>query len=599
MPRNGSGTYTLPAGNPVVFGTIIDETVQNNTTSDIATALTGSVAADGQTTITANQSMSNFRHTSVGNASARTDYAAAGQVQDSSLQWLTTVAGTNTITAVAVPAITAYASGQSFRFIPAVSNTGAATINLNSVGAKDLKKNTGSGYAALVSGDLVAGNVYQIVYDDTGTDQFVVLNPGDIVTLTATQTLTNKTLTSPVINTGTVGTSLNPTSNDAAALGSASVSWSDLFLASGAVINFDNGNAVVTHSSGILTVSTGDLRVTTAGTNAASAVTVGGTQTLTNKTFSGGTISGTVAGSPTISGAWTFSANPTISGLTPSLDFTETDAAADNGRWRMRASTESFRHSVLTDAGTQADYCAIDRTGNTVDEVDWTVTSFRVNNVEVSLNSTTNTHTALGIELGHATDTTFTRPAAGRAQIEGREIVTAAADATTLTSTITELNKVDDSAAAISSYVSAVREYLHVNGAHATTFDVDANITEATFESIGPTSSGATNTWTAMDDMPTSATYAILKVEISFTTNVTTGSGADLYGRQTGSATGVTELTNLCGHEYEAVASGDVVVLHYSNLRVPLDSSRRMDITWAVFGESARLISLGLQGFGA
>ncbi|WP_196299945.1 hypothetical protein, partial [Streptococcus pneumoniae] len=58
-----------------------------------------------------------------------------------------------------------------------------------------------------------------------------------------------------------------------------------LFLASGAVINFAAGNSVITHSSAILTVSTGDLRVTTAGTNTASVATVGGTQTLTAKTL--------------------------------------------------------------------------------------------------------------------------------------------------------------------------------------------------------------------------------------------------------------------------------------------------------------------------
>lgn len=74
-------------------------------------------------------------------------------------------------------------------------------------------------------------------------------------------------------------------SNDAGALGASGTAFSDLFLASGAVINLAAGNWVATHSSGILTVGTGDLRVTTAGTNAASAVTVGGTQTLTAKTL--------------------------------------------------------------------------------------------------------------------------------------------------------------------------------------------------------------------------------------------------------------------------------------------------------------------------
>ena len=52
MSRNGTGTYSLPAGNPVVTGTTISTTWANTTLTDLATAMTGSVAADGQTPIT-------------------------------------------------------------------------------------------------------------------------------------------------------------------------------------------------------------------------------------------------------------------------------------------------------------------------------------------------------------------------------------------------------------------------------------------------------------------------------------------------------------------------------------------------------------------
>jgi hypothetical protein len=52
MSRNGSGTYNLPVGNPVVSGTPIASAWANTTLSDIASALTGSVAADGQTPMT-------------------------------------------------------------------------------------------------------------------------------------------------------------------------------------------------------------------------------------------------------------------------------------------------------------------------------------------------------------------------------------------------------------------------------------------------------------------------------------------------------------------------------------------------------------------
>lgn len=52
MSRNGTGTYNLPAGNPVVTGTSISSTWANTTLSDMANALSGSVAADGQTPMT-------------------------------------------------------------------------------------------------------------------------------------------------------------------------------------------------------------------------------------------------------------------------------------------------------------------------------------------------------------------------------------------------------------------------------------------------------------------------------------------------------------------------------------------------------------------
>ena len=54
MSRNGSGTYSLPAGNPVVTQTTISSSWANNTMNDLAAALTDSVAADGQTPMTGN-----------------------------------------------------------------------------------------------------------------------------------------------------------------------------------------------------------------------------------------------------------------------------------------------------------------------------------------------------------------------------------------------------------------------------------------------------------------------------------------------------------------------------------------------------------------
>jgi hypothetical protein len=61
MSRNGSGTYSLPIGNPVVTGTTISSTWANSTLTDIASALTGSLASDGQTTASGNLNMGTNR----------------------------------------------------------------------------------------------------------------------------------------------------------------------------------------------------------------------------------------------------------------------------------------------------------------------------------------------------------------------------------------------------------------------------------------------------------------------------------------------------------------------------------------------------------
>lgn len=47
MPRNASGTYTLPSGNPVVAGTTIEASWANTTLSDVANELTNSLSRTG------------------------------------------------------------------------------------------------------------------------------------------------------------------------------------------------------------------------------------------------------------------------------------------------------------------------------------------------------------------------------------------------------------------------------------------------------------------------------------------------------------------------------------------------------------------------
>lgn len=50
-----------------------------------------------------------------------------------------------------------------------------------------------------------------------------------------------------------------PVTTDGGALGSAGLNWSDLFLDSGAVVNFDSGDVTLTHSSNTLTIDGGNV----------------------------------------------------------------------------------------------------------------------------------------------------------------------------------------------------------------------------------------------------------------------------------------------------------------------------------------------------
>jgi len=186
LSRNGSGTYSLyPGVNPCVTGTTITSAWANNTLGDLAAAMTASIANDGQTPILANLPMSTYRHTGVGNAVARTDYAAAGQVQDGSFMWGGTAGGTaDALTLTVTPAITIYGAGQCFEFITGASPnaTTTPTLNVSGVGAVTFKRKDGS---ACVAGDLPANTRIRVLHDGANfrLDSYPVAGSTSITTL--------------------------------------------------------------------------------------------------------------------------------------------------------------------------------------------------------------------------------------------------------------------------------------------------------------------------------------------------------------------------------------------------------------------------------
>lgn len=165
MPRNGAGTATPPAGNPVVSGTTITSTWGNDTVDDIYNELTNSLAKDGQTTPTANLPMGGYRHTGVGDSGSLTSYPSTKQLLNNLGEYCPTVGGTaNVITCAPSVAIAAYATGQRFCFVAASTNSGATTLNVSSLGAKNVKRPDGG---ALVGDEITSGQMVCVRYNGT------------------------------------------------------------------------------------------------------------------------------------------------------------------------------------------------------------------------------------------------------------------------------------------------------------------------------------------------------------------------------------------------------------------------------------------------
>jgi hypothetical protein len=188
MSFNGSGTFSINStGQPVVSGTTISDTVHNALTADIATGLTNCITRDGQSPATANIPLGSNKITGLASGTAATDAPTLAQVQSSAVQFFTAGGTADVITGTLSPVISAYAAGQTFRFVASGANTTNVTLNLNSLGAKAVTKN---GTTALVAGDIPSGQIVTVTYDGT---QFQLVGKhgassganGDITSLTA------------------------------------------------------------------------------------------------------------------------------------------------------------------------------------------------------------------------------------------------------------------------------------------------------------------------------------------------------------------------------------------------------------------------------
>lgn len=86
----------------------------------------------------------------------------------------------NALTLAANCGFSAYADGVRLSFKASNTNTGATTLNANSIGAKAIRKMSGSTDAALVGGEIIDEGVYDVVYSEDANSAaggWILLNP--------------------------------------------------------------------------------------------------------------------------------------------------------------------------------------------------------------------------------------------------------------------------------------------------------------------------------------------------------------------------------------------------------------------------------------
>jgi hypothetical protein len=104
------------------------------------------------------------------NNSARAEMAAVAKYRDD-VSGMTATAGTDTYTFATSQSLTTLTDGFKIAFTCNATNTGAATLNVDGLGAVALQKVKGT---ALAAGELVAGCVYTATYDSASTAAWVI-----------------------------------------------------------------------------------------------------------------------------------------------------------------------------------------------------------------------------------------------------------------------------------------------------------------------------------------------------------------------------------------------------------------------------------------
>jgi hypothetical protein len=439
----------------------------------------------------------------------------------------------------------AYTDGMRVVFKPGATNTGASTVNVDSIGVKSITRTDGT---ALVAGDIVADYFTELRYNST-SDNFEIV--GMIAVDAGSGTMAAQNATAVSITGGTVG-----------------------------------GGVVVSLVQGNLQIGGVNVNLTAAELNQFDGLTVGGNssgdllttddaQTLSNKTFTDSDVLRIISTetSNDVDVLRVESPNLTLAGTTRisfGATFTEYNMGTLTFRSLIADSSTNFvslgvyGHDNLlyiTGAGNVAGDCILDEDTMSSDDAGKLATQQSikayVDNEKADILDGTDPITVLDVNGNGDVSGTFDIGAGTT-----RRVAPAG----------TFVNEANDQPVAVTGE-----------------FDIDSNVTETAWESIGPTGSGADNTWTALNSVPADADWIQVRIACEASDSSSTASAlrtTRIYARGGDGSQGVSAINQIHKHGYYNDSSGNGVYMGQNTVKIPVDSNIVFDVNWTSSCES-------------
>lgn len=185
MPFNGSGTFERVRRwtNDALAGISIRADRHDSEDDNFAQGLSQCITNDGQTTVTNNLPMANYRHTNVGEATAINQYARYDQLQLGKAVWAVAGGTADAITASYTPSTTTPVDGQLY-YVRAIAANATTTPTFSPDG-NTAQVITKYGASPLVAGD-IAGDGHDLILRYRLSDtKYELLNPYPSIDLEA------------------------------------------------------------------------------------------------------------------------------------------------------------------------------------------------------------------------------------------------------------------------------------------------------------------------------------------------------------------------------------------------------------------------------